>query len=86
TNFFWLNALPLYQEGRPFDDLLDNSEITAMTPARVRAAARQYLSVQRYLEFDLIPTLASPNSAPGSATGKPVDNGSAGAYHLRQNP
>ncbi|HWZ59036.1 MAG TPA: insulinase family protein, partial [Gemmatimonadaceae bacterium] len=47
TNFFWLNALPLYQEGRPFDDLLDNSEITAMTPARVRAAARQYLSVQR---------------------------------------
>ena len=67
TNGYWLSALNLYQWGRSFDELLDDTQIASVTPARVQQAARRYLDVRHYAEFDLLPAHGTLAPAGGGA-------------------
>jgi zinc protease len=64
TNGYWLGLLTLDALGRPLEDSIDDSELRAMTPTRVRAAAERYLDLRQYEEFDLVPVSGTPMGAP----------------------
>jgi zinc protease len=55
-NGFWLsNIVARDQAGEPMEGILDDASIKAMTPASIQAAAKQYLDLNNYARFVLLP-------------------------------
>ena len=55
-NGYWLtNIVGRDQAGEPMAGFLDDASIKAMTPASIQAAAKQYLDLNNYARFVLLP-------------------------------
>jgi len=55
-NGFWLaNIAGRDQAGEDLVGLLDDSAVRKLTPAQIQAAARQYLNINNYAKFVLLP-------------------------------
>ena len=52
-----VGALGFIEAGEDIVGLLDDSSIQGLTPAKIQAAARQYLDVANYARFVLLPEL-----------------------------
>ena len=55
-NGWWLtNIVGRDQAGEDVAGLLDDASVRAMSPASIQAAARQYLDLNNYAKFVLLP-------------------------------
>jgi zinc protease len=60
-NGYWLaNIAGRDQSGEPMEGILDDASVRAMTPASIQAAAKQYLDLNNYARFVLLPQDKGP--------------------------